>query len=34
LFLRADPAEAAFSDVLERYFQGRPDATTDQLLQA
>lgn len=32
LFLRADPQETVFQDVLLRYFDGRPDAATDQLL--
>lgn len=32
LFLRADPQEPVFTEVLARYFEGRPDAATDQLL--
>ena len=32
LFKRADPAEPAFDQVLERHFAGRPDAATDALL--
>lgn len=32
LFARAAPAEAAFEQVLERYFDGVPDPATDQLL--
>jgi uncharacterized protein (DUF1810 family) len=32
LFLRADPAEALFAEVLERYFGGVPDEATDSLL--
>lgn len=32
LFLRADPAEPVFQRVLDRYFDGRPDAATDRLL--
>ncbi|HEV2123155.1 MAG TPA: DUF1810 family protein, partial [Chloroflexota bacterium] len=32
LFLRADPTEPVFQQVLDRYFDGRPDAATDQLL--
>jgi uncharacterized protein (DUF1810 family) len=34
LFLRADPAEPAFQQVLDRYFAGLPDAATDRLLDA
>jgi uncharacterized protein (DUF1810 family) len=30
LFLRADPAEQVFGDVLARYFGGQPDAATDE----
>jgi uncharacterized protein (DUF1810 family) len=30
LFLRADPGQALFQEVLERYFDGLPDAATDQ----
>ena len=33
LFHRADPAEPRFSAVLDRFFAGRPDAATDELLQ-
>jgi uncharacterized protein (DUF1810 family) len=32
LFLRADPAEQAFQQVLDRYFDGLPDPATDRLL--
>jgi len=32
LFLSADPAEPVFRRVLDRYFGGRPDSTTDQLI--
>lgn len=32
LFLRADPRQDLFRDVLARYFDGQPDAATDQLL--
>jgi uncharacterized protein (DUF1810 family) len=32
LFMRAQPSQQLFADVLERYFDGRPDAATDQLL--
>jgi uncharacterized protein (DUF1810 family) len=32
LFLRADPAEPVFRQVLDRYFDGRPDSATDRLL--
>ena len=32
LFLRADPAQAAFKHVLDRYFDGLPDAATEQRL--
>ena len=32
LFLRADPAEPAFRAVLDRFFDGRPDAATDAIL--
>ncbi|HEY3058172.1 MAG TPA: DUF1810 domain-containing protein [Chloroflexota bacterium] len=32
LFLRADPSEPVFSEVLERYFDGQPDPATDQRL--
>jgi len=30
LFLRADPAQAVFQEVLDRYFGGDPDPATDQ----
>jgi uncharacterized protein (DUF1810 family) len=30
LFMRAEPAEPLFAQVLERYFDGLPDAATDQ----
>ncbi len=33
LFLRAVPAEPAFQQVLDRFFEGVPDPVTDQLLQ-
>ena len=32
LFLRAAPAEPVFQEVLDRYFDGSPDAATDRLL--
>jgi uncharacterized protein (DUF1810 family) len=32
LFLRAEPTEPLFRQVLERYFDGIPDAATDQRL--
>lgn len=32
LFLRADPGEPVFWQVLSRYFDGVPDSATDQLL--
>jgi uncharacterized protein (DUF1810 family) len=32
LFLRAAPGEPVFLQVLDRYFDGRPDAATDQRL--
>ncbi len=32
LFHRADPGEPSFTGVLDRYFDGEPDATTDRLL--
>lgn len=32
LFMRADPGEAAFRAVLDRYYGGRPDPRTDELL--
>jgi uncharacterized protein (DUF1810 family) len=32
LFLRADPGETAFQQVLDRYFDGLPDRMTDSLL--
>ena len=34
LFLRADPAEAVFRQVLDRYFGGEPDAATDARLSS
>ena len=34
LFLRADPMEPAFQAVLDRYYGGRPDPQTDDLLGA
>jgi uncharacterized protein (DUF1810 family) len=30
LFMRAAPDEPAFRDVLDRYFEGRPDVASDQ----
>ncbi|MGY2745331.1 DUF1810 domain-containing protein [Pseudarthrobacter sp. O4] len=32
LFLRADPKEPVFQRILDQYFEGLPDASTDQLL--
>jgi uncharacterized protein (DUF1810 family) len=32
LFLRADPEAAIFQSLLDQYFEGVPDAATDQLL--
>ncbi|UIJ35452.1 DUF1810 domain-containing protein [Allobranchiibius sp. GilTou73] len=32
LFLRADPAERLFTQVLDRYYDGSPDPRTDELL--
>jgi uncharacterized protein (DUF1810 family) len=32
VFLRADPEEPVFQRLLEQYFEGLPDAATDQLL--
>ncbi len=32
LFLRADPGETVFAQVLERYFASEADAATDRLL--
>jgi uncharacterized protein (DUF1810 family) len=32
LFLRADPSDAVFQRVLDRYFDGSPDPATDQRL--
>ena len=34
LFLRADPAEPVFREVLDRFYGGVPDAETDRLLGA
>jgi uncharacterized protein (DUF1810 family) len=34
LFLRADPDQPVFQQVLDRYFDGEPDAATDRLLAA
>jgi uncharacterized protein (DUF1810 family) len=34
LFHRADPDNALFGDVLDRYFGGEPDEATDRLLDA
>ena len=33
LFLRAAPKEPVFQEVLDRYFDGSPDPTTDRLLK-
>ena len=33
LFLRADPAEPVFQQVLDTYFGGQPDPATDQRLR-
>lgn len=33
LFLRAAPGETAFKQVLSRFFDGEPDAATDELLK-
>jgi uncharacterized protein (DUF1810 family) len=32
LFLRADPNETSFQAVLDRFYDGRPDAATDAIL--
>jgi uncharacterized protein (DUF1810 family) len=32
LFMRAEPSEPVFAQVLERYFRGLPDSATDQRL--
>jgi uncharacterized protein (DUF1810 family) len=32
LFLRADPRQSVFQEVLAKYFDGQPDAATDRLL--
>ena len=32
LFLRADPGQPVFTEVLERYYGGQPDPATDELL--
>ena len=32
LFLRADPAQPVFAQVLARYFDGQPDPATDRLI--
>lgn len=34
LFRRADPSQPVFGQVLESYFDGRPDPATDALLQS
>ena len=34
LFHRADPDNALYSEVLDRYFGGEPDSATDRLLDA
>lgn len=33
LFLRADPQESVFGQVLSKYFEGLPDPVTEQLLE-
>lgn len=33
LFLRANPEEPVFRQVLDHYFEGRPDPATDRLLE-
>lgn len=33
LFLRAEPGETAFKQVLSRFFDGEPDPATDELLR-
>jgi uncharacterized protein (DUF1810 family) len=33
LFLRAEPGETAFKQVLSRFFDGEPDQATDELLR-
>lgn len=33
LFLRADPGEPLFGQVMSRFFDGQPDAATDRLVQ-
>ena len=33
LFVRADPGEPLFGQVLSRFFDGQPDAATDQILE-
>ena len=33
LFLRADPGEPLFGQVLSRFFDSQPDAATDQVLE-
>jgi uncharacterized protein (DUF1810 family) len=32
LFMRAAPDQPVFQEVLDRYFEGRPDAATDELI--
>ncbi len=32
LFMRAAPEQVVFQQVLDRYFEGRPDAATDELI--
>ncbi len=32
LFMRADPGEALFRDAIDIFFDGVPDATTDEIL--
>jgi uncharacterized protein (DUF1810 family) len=32
LFLRAAPDEPLFRQVLDRFYEGRPDAATDEIL--
>jgi uncharacterized protein (DUF1810 family) len=34
LFMRTDPAEPLFQQVLDRYFAGEPDSRTDSILES